>query len=395
MRLLARTAASTFKVFAGDDAPRFEIGVDARGRIETVWPSRPANSAVAQAPLVTPGLVDLQVNGFAGVDFNAPNLQPAAFEMLLLELLACGVTRFLPTLITASEDDLCRRLDTLDRVVADSPLGQHMVMGYHVEGPFLSNRDGYAGCHPAHAMTGATAAILDRFLQNRLKPVRILTVAPEVPGVIDLIPLIRSRGIACSIGHTAADPGTIRAAVDAGATISTHLGNGLPHVLSKNENPLFSQLGEDRLFAGFIADGHHIAPDTLRSWLRAKTLSRSFLVSDAAAAAGPNTHEGLYTIGAAQIERTADGLVRIPGSEYLAGSSTWMAQMVGNLMRWFGFGWDPVLRLCRVNPLHAIGETRTVPAVGDWADFVEWTDDRDKPTVGRVHVGSWILDNTP
>lgn len=395
MALLARTTASTFTVYSGDETPRFEIAVDMAGRVESLLPARPAAPAAPPAPLVTPGLVDLQVNGFAGIDFNAPGLTTAAFEKVLQELLASGVTRFLPTLITATEDDLIRGLDALDRAVAESPLGQQMVMGYHVEGPFLSKQDGYSGCHPAHAMKGATMEVVDRLLHGRYKPVRILTMAPEVPGVIDLIPALRSRGIACSIGHTAADSDIIRRAITAGATMSTHLGNGLPHQLSKNDNPLLSQLGEDRLFAGFIADGIHIPPANLRSWLRAKGVSRAFLITDAAAAAGPNTPEGLYTMGAEQIERRSDGTVRIPGSRYLAGSSVWMDQMVRNVMKWFGFGWDPVLRLCRINPLHALGDVRVLPAAGEWADFVEWTDGEDGPAVERVHIGPWVLNNAP
>lgn len=395
MALTARTAASTLTVYSGDDAPRFDVAIDGSGRLATVLPARPAETFPPGVPLVTPGLVDLQVNGFAGIDFNAVDLSAAAFEKVLHELLACGVTRFLPTLITAHEDDLIRRLDALDRAVADSPLGQQMVMGYHVEGPFLSPQDGYCGCHPADAMKGATAETVERLLRGRYKPIRILTMAPEVPGVIDIIPLLRSRGITCAIGHTAADPDTIRRAAAAGATMSTHLGNGVPHQLSKSENPLLSQIGEDRLFAGFIADGIHIPPATLRTWLRAKGVARAFLVTDAASAAGPNTPEGIYAMGAASIERTADGTVRMPGSRYLAGSSAWMDQLVRNVMQWFGFGWDPVLRLCRANPLHAIGETRILPAAGDWADYVEWTDGRNGPEVNRVHLGPWVLEKTP
>jgi len=395
MAFIARAASSTFRVYFGDEAPRFDIAVDAHGRIDSILPCRPAETAPIRAPCVTCGLVDIQVNGFAGVDFNATTLPPATFEGALHELLACGVTRFLPTLITADEDDLVERLDALDRAIAASALGQQMVMGYHVEGPFLSTQGGYSGCHPADAMKPASLATVERLLAGRRKPIRILTMAPEVPGVIELIPILRARGITCSIGHTAADAETIHRAVEAGATLSTHLGNGLPHQLAKNDNPLFSQLAEDGLFAGFIADGIHIPSAVLRSWLRAKTVRRSILTSDAAAAAGPNTPAGIYTIGKARIERSPDGVVRIPGSPYLAGSSVSMDQMVRNVMAWFDFGWDDILRLCRVNPLHAIAETRSVPAIGEWADFIEWIDGENGPQIARVHLGPWIWSNTP
>ena len=195
--------------------------------------------------LFTQGLVDIQVNGFAGVDFSNPGLTAVQMDHALAHLAASGVTCVLPTLITATETEFLSSLEALDKAVSDSDLGPLMVPGYHIEGPFLSPTDGCAGAHPASAMRPGSRQLIIDLQAVSSRPILILTVAPEQDGVLDLIPFLTKQGITCAIGHTAASRTEIKAAIAAGATLSTHLGNGLPHALNKNENPLFSQLGED------------------------------------------------------------------------------------------------------------------------------------------------------
>ncbi len=220
-------------------------------------------------------------------------------------------------------------------------------------------------------MRSASRELVQRLEGVTTRPLMIMTAAPEVEGVLDLIPFLVSRGIACAIGHSAASRAEIDAAIEAGASISTHLGNGIPHLLNKNENPLLVQLGRDQLMASFIADGIHIPSDTLQSWLRAKTIDRSILVTDATAAAGAPGQAGVFTLGAEKIERHADGSVRLPGSRYLAGSAASMDQMLRNVMRWYGLTVADVMRLARENPLRAVSMPVENPGVNHPADFVE------------------------
>jgi N-acetylglucosamine-6-phosphate deacetylase len=275
-------------------------------------------------------LFDLQVNGYAGIDFNNEAITPEALDHALAAMLRAGVCHCLPTLITAPEPILAGRLKALDRAVRASRLGAQMVPGYHLEGPFLNPAPGFAGCHPAGAMPPPDPLLLDRVRAQAQLPIILLTVAPERgPGIVAAA---RARGIAVAIGHSAADyPAIQRAAAD-GATLSTHLGNALPQPMAKFNNPLIAQLAEDRLAASFIADGIHIPPHALAVLIRAKGLSRTVLVTDATAAAA--AAPGTYRFAGMAIEAGADGMVRLPGTERLAGSALTLDQAVRNLVRW-------------------------------------------------------------
>ena len=357
----------------------------------TAYDCRPIGEtgpADSSGSIVTPGLFDIQVNGFAGVDFNNADIEPTDMDRALCRLAACGVTRVLPTLITAFDDELAARLEALDRAVSQSTLGPLMVPGYHLEGPFLSPRDGCAGCHPAKAMGPARAELVERLTGLARRPILMVTMAPEQEGVPDLMAHLARQGIACAIGHSNATREQIALAIEKGARVSTHLGNGLPHMIARTDNPLFSQLSRDELMAGFIADGIHIHPDYLKLFLRAKGLERAFLVTDAVAAAGPGMGEGIYQLGTASIERQADGTVRIPGSTYLAGSSATMDQMVRNMEKWLGMGLPDILRLTLDNPFRAaFGRPFDLPR-DHGGGFVHWQrDDAGELRVRCTRIG--------
>jgi N-acetylglucosamine-6-phosphate deacetylase len=314
----------------------------------------------------TQGLTDLQVNGYAGIDFNDPSLTPDALDHALGAMLRDGVTTCLPTLITAPEPDLAARLLALDAAVAASRLGPVMVPGFHLEGPFLNPAPGYAGCHPAEAMVQPDPALLQRLTQALRRPVRLLTLAPERSGADPVIAWARQSGIVVAMGHSAADLTQTRHAAQAGVTLSTHLGNALPQPQPKFLNPLMAQLSEDRLTASFIADGIHIPPHALKVMLRAKGPARSVLVTDAtAAAAAP---PGLYRFAGMTIEHAADGSVRVPGTAALAGSALRLDQAVRNLVAWGLADAEQAIAMASVRPAALLG-------IG-W-DFgrVSWTDD--------------------
>jgi N-acetylglucosamine-6-phosphate deacetylase len=295
----------------------------------------PIPAQLREAEMRSAGLFDLQVNGYAGVDFNSATLTPDALDHALHAMLRAGVTRCLPTLITAPEAELAARLHNLDSAIRASRLGVIMVAGIHLEGPFLNPRPGYAGCHPAAAMVPPDPGLLERVTAGIGTPIRLLTLAPEQPGAVDLIIWATQRGIVTAMGHTDADLATVRHATAAGLTLSTHLGNALPQPQPKFLNPLIAQLAEDRLHASFIADGIHIPPHALGVLLRAKGLERCVLVTDATAAA--DTVPGFYDFAGMRIEHAADGSVREPGSDVLAGSALRLDQAVRNVVTW-GFG---------------------------------------------------------
>lgn len=294
------------------------------------------------------GLFDLQVNGFAGVDFNSDEVDADRLDHALEAMLATGVTSCLPTLITAPPGVLAARFSALDCAVTRSKLGPVMVPGYHLEGPFLNSSEGYAGCHPANAMAVTDIAMIERLGRGLSRPILLVTIAPELPGSEDFISAMCSAGKVIAIGHSAADVTTISRAAQAGARLSTHLGNGLPQTLHKVDNPLMAQLAEDRLSASLIVDGIHLPPHAVKVMLRAKGLERSILVSDAVSAAA--TEPGLYPFAGMVVEHASDGSVRLPGSRYLAGSALTLDGAVRNLVKWSLATPEQAVRMASSNP---------------------------------------------
>jgi len=295
------------------------------------------------------GLIDLQVNGFAGVDFNDAGLAADALDHALHAMLRCGVAICLPTVITAAPDDLAARLAALDRAVASSRFGPLMVPGYHLEGPFLNPAPGFAGCHPPGAMTAPDIGLVERLAAGLRRPILLLTLAAELPGADALIRWLAARGVIAAIGHSDAGADVVARAAAAGARLSTHLGNGLPPLLPKLANPLMAQLAEDRLAASFIADGIHLPVPALRAMVRAKGPGRAILVTDAVAAAG--APPGHYGFAGMAIEGAADGSVRLPGTGTLAGSALTLDHAVRNIVEW-GIA----------SPRDAVAMASTVPA---------------------------------
>eukprot|EP01037_Dinobryon_pediforme_P002140 gene2140-2177_t len=310
----------------------------ARAAVEgPISPQYPASASALGFPAAKPagvksaGLVDLQVNGFAGVDFNAGVFGDGDIETAMLALRATGVTCLLPTIITATQDDLRARFAALDDAISRCPMASAMCPGYHLEGPFLNPADGYAGCHPPGCMTTPDYALVEALERGLTRPILLITIASELPGAEAFIRQARAAGKLVAIGHSATDFDTAERAADAGATLATHLGNGLPQILPKLANPIMAQLAEDRLFACFIADGLHIPPPALKVLIRAAG-ARAVLVSDAvAAAAGP---EGTYPFAGMRVHRDALGTVSIPGQAGLAGSSLCLDAAIRNLVAW-------------------------------------------------------------
>lgn len=279
----------------------------------------------ASEGVVLPGLVDLQVNGFDGVDFNDPDLRPADVLTVAEALWAHGVTQFCPTTITGPLDVVGHTVSTV-RAARSTPGDPRArsVLGVHLEGPWISPVDGARGAHPVDHTRPADADELDT-LAGRGE-ISVITVAPEVPGALRLIEHAVGLGIRVSLGHSDATPDQIRAGIDAGATLSTHLGNGAVSPMPRHPNLIWEQLAQDRLTAMFIADLHHLDLSTLRAMTRAKGADRVVLVSDATSLAG--RPPGRYTtpIGGTVVLGD-DGRLSVVGTSYLAGAA--VSLMVG------------------------------------------------------------------
>jgi N-acetylglucosamine-6-phosphate deacetylase len=319
---------------------------------------------------IAPGLVDLQVNGFAGLDLNDGYLTPERVKTLADHMLSVGVTTFLPTLITAPEVDIIRALTVIAEARRQFPFVAEMVPFVHVEGPSISPLDGPRGAHPAAHVRAPSLEEFERWQAASSGLVGLVTLAPEQLGAIDYIAALVQRGVHVALGHTAASPKEIHEAAAAGASLSTHLGNGAAATLPRHPNFLWSQLADDRLIATFIADGHHLPADTFKAMVRAKGIERAILVSDAVALAG--MPPGLYEqpVGGS-VEVTADGRVGIAGTPYLAGAGLPLCANVAIAVQMAGLTLSEGLRLATENPGRIAGGRGRL-AVGAPADLIQF-----------------------
>ena len=319
--------------------------------------ARPSPGAGSRT-LELPGFVDLQVNGFAGVDFGDPATTAGDLSRAVAAIGKTGVTRFLPTLITSSLETFAACARTLVRA------GHSSIAGIHMEGPYIAPEDGPRGAHAREHVRGADLDDFRRRQEAAEGRIRLVTLAPEVPGALPLVEHLVAAGVRVAIGHTAANRAQIQDAVAAGATLSTHLGNGCSGTLPRHPNLLWEQLGEDRLLASFIVDGHHLPPATVRSMIRAKTPGRTILVTDAMAAAG--MPPGNYTIGRQRVELDATGRVAAPGAPNLAGSALAIPVAIGNSVRFTGLSLEDVIPMATTRPAEYVGIRPAGTVTAEW-----------------------------
>jgi N-acetylglucosamine-6-phosphate deacetylase len=309
-------------------------------------------------PVRCPGFVDLQVNGFAGVDFNAPGLTVDDVRRVAHLLRATGVTRFLPTLITSPLDRFAACARAI--VAVDDPA----IAGIHQEGPYISPEDGPRGAHSRSYVIPASIDDFKRRQEAARGRIVLVTLAPEVPGARELIEHLAGHGLRVAIGHSAATPAQIRDAIAAGATLSTHLGNGCAATVPRHPNLIWEQLAADELHASLIVDGHHLPAATVKAIIRVKSPQRTILITDAMAAAGQPP--GRYRLGDVEVEVGEGRRVSLSGTTYLAGSALTMPEAIGQAVRCTGLPLDEVLPMATTNPAAYLGIAPEGTVSGEW-----------------------------
>jgi N-acetylglucosamine-6-phosphate deacetylase len=305
-----------------------------------------------------PGLFDLQVNGFGGVDFNSPAINHDDVLRVIRRLRETGVTRFLPTLITSSLQRFSQCARTLLEVKDPA------MVGIHMEGPYISPEDGPRGAHPREQVRIASIEDFQRRQDATQGTIRLLTLAPEVAGALSLIEYAVEQGVRVAIGHTAAEPEQIRDAIKAGATLSTHLGNGCARHLPRHPHLIWEQLAADELFASLIVDSHHLPPATVKVMIRAKTPDRTILITDAMAAAGCTP--GAYELNGEAVILAEDGRVSAPGKPWLAGSSLSLDQAVANTVKFAGVSLEIAWDMASTRPAAYLGLQPTGRVTLEW-----------------------------
>ena len=279
-------------------------------------------------------LFDIQVNGFAGVDFQDAGLDAAGLRLACKALRRHGTHRILLTLVTDAIDALEQKFARIEEIRARDPLVRETVPGYHLEGPWLNPADGYRGAHPRRFIKAPDGREFRRLQKAAGGAIRLVTLAPEWPGSARFIARLARDGVVVALGHTDAGDRDIDRAIAAGARLCTHLGNGCPSLLHRHDNVIQRLLARDELIASFIPDGIHLPPFLFRNLVRAKPARKVLITTDAMAAAG--APPGRYTIAGIAVECGKDRVVRLPGTPYFAGSSLEPDTGVANAARFAG-----------------------------------------------------------
>src|SRR5260370_2259054 len=320
---------------------------------------------------VAPGWIDLQVNGFAGVDYNSPAASHESIAQTIRAMFQTGARRFYPTVITGSPDDMAGALRNLANAKEALPEGAAME-AFHVEGPYISPEDGPRGAHPRRWARPPDLDEFHRFQDAARGHIRLITLSPEWPDAPRFIETVVREGVVASIGHTRATTAEIASAVSAGATLSTHIGTAAHSMRPRRPNYICDQLADDRLAANFIVDGIHLPQSFLSVALRAKGLERAILVTDAVMPAG--CPPGLDKLGEVDVELHADGSVRLAGGTRLAGSALRMDRAIENVMKLAGLRLRDAIALATRNPARVgrIPSRQRGLSPGDRADLVRF-----------------------
>jgi N-acetylglucosamine-6-phosphate deacetylase len=313
------------------------------------------------------GFVDLQVNGYGGINFSAPDLTLEQVISASNVLARRGTLVFCPTVITSAVEVYRQVLPVLAQAI-QMQAGAARLAGIHLEGPFISPVEGAVGVHPVQYVQKPSLALFDEFYRLAEGKIALLTVAPELPGSLELIRHAAELGVRVSIGHTLADERAIHAAVEGGARFSTHLGNGCPNLLHRHHNPIWAQLASPELSTMLISDGHHLPPPVIAAFLAAKGAERVLVTSDASPVAG--CAAGEYTIFGSRVLLEPSGRLRSLERDNLAGSASTMFECMNFLASLHLLSEAELWRVGRDNPLASlgIGEVEIHGSGGVWYD---------------------------
>jgi N-acetylglucosamine-6-phosphate deacetylase len=343
-------------------------------------------------PIIAPGLFDLQINGYGGQWFSDPRLTPASVLEILRAYLRHGVTRLYPTLITNSVEAICTGLAAIRAATEQAAWAKCMVAGCHVEGPFISEIDGPRGAHPRQHVRPPS---LQEYRQWQVASgglVKLVTLAPEVPGAVDFTRAVCAEGVTVAIGHSQATRDEINAVVAAGARFSTHLGNGCASTIHRHHNVLWPQLDATGLTAGVISDGFHLPPEMLRVIAAVKGPSQLVITCDASGWAG--CAAGRYENESLSVELLPNGKLVLAGqTELLAGSAQTTEVCVARFQQMTGLPMADCWDMASLNPARLLGCPEYSLTVGSRADVTcfNWNDATANIEVAATYLAGELV----
>jgi N-acetylglucosamine-6-phosphate deacetylase len=350
----------------------FETGkpvrIDISGGIITDISKTNAAGLLSDKYYIAPGLIDNQINGYIGVDFSAPELTLAEMLKAVKAIQNDGVTTFHPTILTGSHENLLKIFRNHASFIKNDEVSES-VPGFHLEGPYLSPVRGFFGCHPEQWLRKPSWSEFSEYQDAAEGKIRIVTLSPELDGAIEFIKKCVANNIMVSIGHSNASADQINKAVDSGAWLSTHLGNGCANLIDRHRNPIWPQLANDLITPSIIGDGHHLLPEELKVFYKVKGPDNLILISDVTHLIG--MAPGKYIYMGNEVVFTEDGLIKNPVLDVLAGASFPVRTGIGNMIRSAGCNLGQAVNLATKNVSAAcrLGDRGTL-APGKRADLI-------------------------
>jgi N-acetylglucosamine-6-phosphate deacetylase len=340
--------------------------------------------------IIAPGLIDNQINGYANVDFSGNDLTSEKVVTVTKAIWQTGVTSFLPTLITNSHDNLCRNLRILDKACKIDESVNESVPGFHLEGPYISPEEGYRGCHPLKYIRKPDWSEFTQYQNASGGRIIQVTIAPELEGASEFIKHCKDEGIIVAIGHSSASAHQITQAVDNGATLSTHLGNGCANLIHRHKNPIWPQLADDRLTPSLIADGHHLLPEEIKVFYKVKGSDNIILTSDVICLAG--MAPGKYVFMETEVILTAEGMLLNEELDCLAGASFPLKKGVENIMKFTGCALRDAVKMAsgnvaRIYRLNNLGSLE----IGKRADLILFEEKVNELQIRKTYLNGKLV----
>jgi len=336
---------------------------------------------------ISPGFFDNQVNGFAGVSFafGESDLDSKGIEKATSELWKFGVTTYLPTLTTNSIEVLMRNFAILAKAVDDKNL-LGSIPGFHLEGPYINPEDGYRGAHPKRYVKLPDWDEFMRMYEAAEGKILQVTLAPEMEGGLDFITNCSKKGIVVALGHHNASAVIVEEAINRGAKIATHLGNGAANMINRHRNPFWSQLSDDRFKISIICDSFHLLPEEIRVFYKVKGVNNTIITSDVTSYAALEPGEYKTETGET-IELTKEGMLRYPAQNVLYGSASPITKGVGHVMKVTGCTIADAVKMASTNPAELYGlDDRGELIPGKRADIILFTLDNYKVNIIKTYV---------
>jgi N-acetylglucosamine-6-phosphate deacetylase len=348
--------------------------------------------SVSKPRFIAPGLIDIQINGYQGIDFSDQSLTLDKMHTSISALWKAGVTSFLPTIISSDTRRLQHTFRLLGQMTSD-PLLASSVPGFHLEGPYISPLVGFRGVHAQQHLRQPDWEEFQNLHQLSNGKIKLITLAPELTGAIDFIKNASKNKHIVALGHHNASSAQIQDAVSAGAKLSTHLGNGCANEINRHLNPLWPQLANDGLFISIIADGSHLNQDQVKTFVRAKGADKTILVSDALSFAG--LPPGTYTSNDGQELLLTQEVVKYPAQNVLAGAASPLSKCIGVVKKYSQCSLQQAIDMATKNPailmnLNDRGELKE----GKRADIILFSFENDQMQIKETYLeGKKVYEN--